>query len=244
MAEFIMEIAGCSGRVRTLFDSTRDYCRNYLTEQEPAFTVSVTRDDLLFEQQELDAEADAEGMKRRCFSDPFLERAAIQRAFAERLFDRGILLVHGSTVAVDGKGYLFTARCGTGKSTHTRLWRETFGNRARMVNDDKPFVTLGSPVMVCGAPWSGKHGLDSNITVPLQGICILERGQENRIERIRPEEAAPLLRHQSYCPMDPGKEEAFRSLTDKLLKNVPLWRIFCTKDPQAARIAFDAMSRP
>ena len=123
MADFVMEIAGCPGRVISLFDSTKDYCRNYLTDREPEFTVTVTPENLAFEQRELDAEALEEGMKRRRFSDPFLERAAIQRAFAERLFRQGVLLVHGSTVAVDGKAYLFTAKCGTGKSTHTRLWR-------------------------------------------------------------------------------------------------------------------------
>jgi len=241
MAEFVMAIGGWAGRVHSLFDSTRDYCRNYLTDSPADFSVSVTREALDFEQRELDLEADREGLKRRRFSDPFLERAAIQRAFGDFLFDRSILLVHGSTVAVDGKAYLFTAKCGTGKSTHTRLWREAFPDRAVMVNDDKPFVLLKpQPVMVCGSPWSGKHGLDTNVTVPLQGICILERGPENRIRRISPEDALPMLLHQSYCP--PEKDRECECLADKLAHSVPLWKMECTKDLRAAEIAFSAMS--
>ena len=241
MAEFKMNIAGHTALVHSLFDSTKDYCKNYLTEDEPEFTITVTKEDLSFEQAELLAEAKAEGMKPRKFTDPFLDRAAIQRAFADWLFERNILLCHGSTVAVDGRAYLFTARCGTGKSTHTRLWREVFGDRAAMVNDDKPFLTLtDAGVLASGAPWSGKHGLDTNITVPLGGICILERGPENAIFPMEPEDALPRLLHETHCPA--GREDEFQNLVTRLARTVPLWRMTCTKAPQAAQVAHSAMS--
>ena len=241
MAEFSLKIAGHVGKVHSRFDSTKDYCRSYLTEEGAEFEVTVTPEDLAFEQAELLAEAKAEGMKPRKFTDPFLDRAAIQRKFADYLFGHNILLCHGSTVAVDGKAYLFTAKCGTGKSTHTRLWREVFGDRARMVNDDKPFLILTeNGVLACGAPWSGKHGLDTNITVPLAGICILERGAENVIRPIPAEDALPRLLHETFCPE--GQEERFRELVTRLAEMTPLWRMECTKDPEAAQIAHIAMS--
>ena len=245
MADFSIRIAGRVGAVRSLFDSTRDYCRAYLTEDAPEFSVTVSREDLQFEQEALRREALEEGMKVRTFTDPFLDRAAIQRKFAEYLFDRDTLLFHGSTVAVDGRAYLFTAKCGTGKSTHTRLWRQVFGDRAVMVNDDKPFLRITrSGVLACGAPWSGKHGLDSNITVPLAGICILERGSENRIRRISPADAMPRLLHEACCPRDGEKAEEFHALVAALAEKTALWRMECTKDPQAAAVAFEAMSQP
>ena len=240
MAEFCMKIAGHTALVRSRFDSTKDYCNAYLSDGEPEFTITVTPEDLAFEQAELLAEAKAEGMKPRKFTDPFLDRAAIQRGFADHLFEKDVLLCHGSTVAVDGKAYLFTARCGTGKSTHTRLWREVFGDRAVMVNDDKPFLILTeSGVLACGAPWSGKHGLDTNITVPLAGICILERGPENVIRPADPAEALPRLLHETHCPA--GREERFQALVARLADLVPLWHMECTKDPQAAEVAHGAM---
>ena len=239
---FSMKIAGLVGAVTPLFGSTAQYFRAYLTEEEPDFSVTVTPEDLVFEQAELDEEARLEGFRRRQFTDPFLERAAIQRAFADRLLTFHTLLLHGSCVAVDGYAYLFTARSGTGKSTHTRLWREVFGQRATMINDDRPFLRLTEDgVLVCGNPWSGKHGLDSNVTVPLSGICILERGPEDRIWRISAKDALPMLQKQAYCPLDEGKHRNFLRLVDQLAQNVPLWRMECTKSPNAAQTAWDAM---
>ena len=243
MAVFRIGIAGTVFEVHSLFDSTKDYCKDYLTGQKPDHHIEVVREDLVFEQMMLDEEAREEGMRRRKFSDPFLERTAIQRKAAEFLFDWNVLLVHGSAVAVDGNGYLFTAKCGTGKSTHTRLWREVFGSRAVMVNDDKPFLHLSeSGVTMYGAPWSGKHGLHTNVAVPLKGICILHRGPENRIERIAPEEALPMLLHQSQPPLRSEKAETFAQLVTHLADTIPLWRMEGTKDPLAAVAAHNAMS--
>ena len=244
MAEFSIRIAGHTARISSLFASTRDYCRNYLTEDIPQFHITVTREDLVFEQEALRQEAIEEGIRIRTFTDPFLERTAIQRKIAEFLFDRNILMTHGSTVAVDGKAYLFTAKCGTGKSTHTRLWRQIFDSRAVMVNDDKPFLAVTEEgVLACGSPWSGKHGLDSNITVPLQGICILERGSENRIRRISPEEAMPMLLHQSYCPLESEKHARFQMLVGLLAEKTSLWHMQCNMNPDAAEVAHRAMSK-
>ena len=244
MADFRIEIAGAVFSVTSLFDSTKDYCKDYLTEKAPEHHIEVLRADLVFEQDMLDEEARQEGLKQRKFTDPFLERTAIQRKAAEFLFDQSVLLVHGSAVAVDGQGYLFTANCGTGKSTHTRYWREVFGERAVMVNDDKPFLRLTPQgVTLYGTPWSGKHGLHTNITLPLKGICILERGPENRIEKISPEEALPMLLHQIQPPLAEEKAEAFSRLVIRLADITPLWRMECTKDPRAATIAWEAMSR-
>ena len=244
MAQFKLKIAGQVAAVTSLFESTRDYCMRYLTEEEPDFAIIVTPEDLQFEQDALRQEALEEGMKVRRFTDPFLDRAAIQRKFAEFLFDHDTLLFHGSTVAVDRRAYLFTAKCGTGKSTHTRLWRQVFGDRAVMINDDKPFLRLTADgILACGAPWSGKHGLDSNITVPLAGICILERGSENIIRPIPPAEALPRLLHEACAPLDPGKMEKFHALVNVLAEKTPLWRMECTKDPRAAEVAFKAMAK-
>lgn len=244
MAEFRLKIAGHTAAVTSLFESTPQYFRPYLIEDAPEFSVVTSREDVAFEQADLLAEALRDGFKPRTFTDPFLERAAIQRAFAEFLFDYDTLLFHGSSVAVDGEGYLFTAHSGTGKSTHTRLWKQVFGDRAVMVNDDKPFLQLTHDgVILHGSPWSGKHGLDRNIAVPLKGLCILERGMENRIEGIRPEDALPMLQKQAYRPLDQAKEPAFSGLIDQLSKAVPLWIMACNKDPEAAQVTYNAMHK-
>ena len=244
MADFTIEIAGYSFRIHSMFESTWEYCKRYFTDKAPQLHIAAQPEDLVFEQRMLDQEAVEEGLRLRKFTEPFLERAAIQRSVAEYLFDRDVLMLHGSTVAVDGKGYLFTAKCGTGKSTHTRLWCQVFGDRAAMVNDDKPFIKIsGDGIWDCGSPWSGKHGLDTNITVPRAGICILERGKENTVLPCDADDALPMLLHQSYCPLDSGKSAAFTSLVGRIAGSVPLWKMECNKEPSAALLSHAEMSK-
>ena len=244
MAEFLMKIAGHTARVISLFESTPQYFKAYLTEDPPEFSIAVTREDIAFEQADLLEEAHRDGFKPRIFTDPFLERAAIQRAFAEFLFDFGILLFHGSAIAVDNEGYLFSAHSGTGKSTHTRLWKQVFGERAVIVNDDKPFLELTKTgILLHGSPWSGKHGLDANICVPLKGLCILERGTENTIRPATAHEALGMLQKQAYRPINAEKEAEFLSLTHRLVALVSLWKLSCTKEQAAAQIAYHAMHK-
>lgn len=235
MEAFTMEIAGVVVRVEPLFESTREYCKPYLSDKEPNFCVQVTGEELVFQQMLLEQEAIEEGLKIRKFTEPFLERATIQRRVADVLLAHNTLMLHGSTVAVDGRAYLFTAPCKTGKSTHTGLWRELFGERAVMVNDDMPFLQITDQgVFAYGSPWSGKHGLATNICVPLQGICILSRGKENVIRPAEVKRVIDILQHQAY-----GDANA---LVDKLAELVPLWEMECNTQPDAAEVSYRAMS--
>ena len=109
-----------------------------------------------------------------------------------------------------------------------------------MVNDDKAFLRItASGVLACGSPWTGKHGLGSNICLPLQGICFLRRGAETVIRQADPAVRLDELRHQSFIPEDGAKALA---LAETLSRRVPLWEMTCTKEPAAARIAYQAMS--
>lgn len=241
MNGFTMEIAGLATAVQPLFTSTREYCRAFLTESESEFFVEVTKDDLVREQQLLDQEAVEEGLRLRSFTDPFLERSAIQRKIGRQLLSRNTVLLHGSTVGVDGGAYLFTAPCGTGKSTHTRFWREIFGPRAVMVNDDKAFLRItDAGVLAFGSPWTGKHGLGTNISLPLKGICFLRRGEANVIGQAKPEDCLGALAHQCFIPEDACGQAL--ALIEQLAQMVPLWEMACTKDRSAALISYEAMS--
>ena len=93
-----------------------------------------------------------------------------------------------------------------------------------------------------GAPWSGKHGLDTNIHVPLKGLCILSRGPENRICPLSPEQALPMLLHQNQMPQEKSGLPRFYDLVQTLSQTVPLWQMECTNHPQAAEVAAAVMS--
>ncbi|MBQ4549637.1 MAG: hypothetical protein IJA49_00890 [Oscillospiraceae bacterium] len=240
MDAFVIEIAGASFETQPLFETTALYCRDYLVVREPEYRIFVTREELAVEQRLLDLEADEEGLKRRKFAKPFLERSLIQRKVAECLLERDVLLMHGSAVAVDGQAYLFTAPCGTGKSTHTRLWREAFGERAVMVNDDKPFLRfVEGQVLACGSPWSGKHGLANNVCFPLKGICVLSRGSENVIRPAAVNEISDFLMHQIFRPEG---DDRIPGLLAELMDRVPVWEMECNRSPEAAWVSYEAMS--
>lgn len=173
-----------------------------------------------------------------------LERLHLCRRIAEILPKYDRVLFHGSSLAVDGRGVLFTAKSGTGKSTHTRFWRQEFGSRVKMVNDDKPFLHIGgNGVTVYGTPWRGKHALGENTRAPLEAIYFVNRGEENRVQTISPRELYPLLLQQTYTPDDPAAMAKTLALVERLSRSVKLLKLYCNLDPQAARVALVALDK-
>ena len=242
MDKFVMKIAGLVVRVNAQYPSTREYCKEYLCDGEADFSVEITPQDIALEGVISDRERAAEGLRPHSFEAFQLERTALQRKLAEKLFEYDTLVFHGSVIAVDGQGYLFTAKSGTGKSTHTRLWRQMLGDRAVMVNDDKPFLRAASDcIFVSGSPWNGKHGLGNNIEVPLKAICILERGEQNEIQRISAGEAVMMLLQQSNRPRQPGLMPKYMELLESVAGKTAFYRLKCNKDPEAAQVSYRVM---
>ena len=243
MNEFVIEIAGCPIGVAAIYESTREFCGAYLSEKTPKFSVALTREDIELEREISAREDQLEGRRVQNYSNEYLETIALQRKIARRLISDDVLLFHGSTIAVDGACYLFTAKSGTGKSTHVRLWRELLGRQAVMVNDDKPFLHVGKDAVTAfGTPWNGKHHLGNNIAVPLKAICILERGEENSIQPIEAKDALPILFQQSHRPADSKLMGKYLELLDGLANGVTFYRLQCNIDPQAAVLAYQTMS--
>ena len=243
MERFTIQIAGNVVAVSALYASTKEFCREYLCEFEPDFAVVISTSDIAYEQETSDRERTAEGLPVRIIEECLLECTALQRKIAEKLFKYDTLLFHGSIIAMDGEGYLFTAKSGTGKSTHTRLWREMLGDRAVMVNDDKPFLQVREDcIQVYGSPWNGKHGLGNNIDVPLKAICILERGEKNEISQISAKEAVPMLLQQSNRPQNPQLLLKYLEIIDNISNKTTFYRLKCNMQPEAAEISYQTMS--
>ena len=239
----IYRIADINIAVTSVYEKVHRMCADYLVCGQTAdFSVETSEADIENERERSAREDALEGIPVRIFPDSYLETLAVYRRIAERMPDYDTVLFHGSCVSVDGTGYLFTARSGTGKSTHARLWRELLGERAVMVNDDKPLIRVGeSSAVIYGTPWNGKHHLGSNISVPLKAVCILKRGESNRIEPLGADEAYPEMLQQAYRPMDRDAMRKTLSLLDRLSGSVRFWRLFCNTDIEAAGIAYEAM---
>ena len=237
-----IQLAGIPIRIEYCCQETRHFCRDYLTEETELFTIAVSEEEISFERNRSAKEYIECGRNVREWSDAYLETLAIYRKIAEKMPFFNTILFHGSCVAVDGKGYLFTAKSGTGKSTHTRLWRELFGERAVMINDDKPLIRMekGSAT-VYGTPWDGKHHLSTNAAVPLESLCILGRAENNSIRQVSADEAYPAILQQVYRPMNAGAMSATLTLVDTLIASVNLWRLECNMDSAAAALSYHAM---
>ncbi len=151
-------------------------------------------------------------------------------------------MFQGSAGAVDGEAYLFPAPSGTGKSPHARLWREAFGDRAVMINDDKPLLRVSEEgVRVYGTPWNGKHRLGGNLSAPLKALCVLTRDERNHIEPISREEAFAVLFQQSYRPAREENLPRLLALLERLSRKVGLYRLGCNMEPEAAIISYQGM---
>lgn len=220
-------------RVSYETDYIEKQCREYLSDETPELEITVTESDVEFER----SRADCDG-----YQYGYLESLAFYRKFCSYIVNKNILLFHSSAIAVDGKAYLFAAPSGTGKSTHTRLWRETFGERAVTVNDDKPLIKVeDGRLTVYGTPWDGKHRLSSNIAVPVAGICFLTRGKTNTIERLAPMQALPEFLSQTFRPMEEDGVRKMLALAMKATAEIPMWRLACTISDEAVKVAYEGM---
>ena len=164
--------------------------------------------------------------------------------FYRRLIDFNGMMLHSSAVVMDGKAYLFTAPCGTGKSTHAELWKKAFGERAFILNDDKPALRYEDGVFYAyGTPWSGKSDKQVNCRAPIRGIAILSQSERNEIRRASGKEAVFGILSQTLCPKQRESASAALALIERLIEEVPVWALSVNMDVEAATVAHRAMSQ-
>ena len=227
--------------VHSIHQSVHRLCKDYLTEEPADFTVETTPDDIVYERIQSQREDRLAGKPEKHLSDAYLEELAVYRMIAEKMPDYDTLLFHASSVAVNRWCYMFLAPSGTGKSTHARLWREVLGDKALMVNDDKPLVSVGEGVVVHGTPWNGKHRLGANVSVPLKAMFLLERGPVNSITPVPSTEAFPLLLPYMYRPAQPQGLRKVLALLGSLIPQTRIYRLICNMERDAATTAFKGM---
>lgn len=233
---FRIKLAEVTVEVHSRYPNVKEMCQEYLSEDKSDVVIVMTEEDIDNERKRY-----PDGDKAMA---GYMETLAVYRKIAEAFLEHEILLIHGSAVAVDGSGYLFLAPSGTGKSTHTSLWREYLGDRAEMINDDKPLLRLEEDqVLVCGTPWNGKHRLGMNKNVPLKGLCVLRRGGANKIRRVSAKEAYADVFRQIYRPIaDREKMEKTLELMDKILQ-LPMYHMECTISVEAAKMSYEEMHK-
>ncbi|MCH5320274.1 MAG: hypothetical protein J1E36_00825 [Eubacterium sp.] len=164
--------------------------------------------------------------------------------FYTELLRFGGILLHSSCIVVDDMAYAFSADSGTGKSTHTKLWLKHFGDRAYMLNDDKPAIRLiGDTVYACGTPWSGKYDYSTPKVVELAGICFLERSENNWIKKANTSKAVYNIFSQTIRNVNAEKMDNLFDVLEQIFAKVPLYEFGCNISEEAFLTSYNAMKK-
>lgn len=201
-------------------------------EGEP--DISIIRDEDLFRQM--------------CEQHPNLSENAVEymstgAAFYYRLLKFGGFMLHSSCISYRDKAYIFSADSGTGKSTHTSLWRK-YIDGVTVINDDKPAVRLiDDRFYAIGTPWSGKTAQNTDISVPVGGVVMLYRGKENIVRPAGSTESVPFLIRQTMFPSRVENSDLLAELLDKFIRSVPVYRLECDMSEDAVKASFEALTK-
>lgn len=151
-------------------------------------------------------------------------------------FHEGIVL-HSSCLLSQGSAMAFSAPSGTGKSTHTGLWRKYFTD-VTMMNDDSPAVRKREQGMIAyGTPWSGKTEINHNLSAPLKAIVFLEQAKENRLQRLSNREISFRLLRELARPVFPELLQQNLNFLEQMIGAVPAYLLQCTISEEAARLS-------
>ena len=156
--------------------------------------------------------------------------------FADGIRRFGGAVLHASTIVYNGKAVTFTAPSGTGKSTHTGLWKKHYPETI-IINDDMPAIRcIDGEFRAFGTPWAGKTDINENMSAPLHAMVFIERAEESSISPITPMEA--VIRMMREVPLDVYKEQSdlLMNFFNKLFTTVPVYLLKCNISKDAVDV--------
>ena len=225
MFNFKIKIADIVLEINALYEITKKYCEDFLSEEKPQYKIIMTEDDL---KNEVLESSDGKVYVNE-------EISALYRKIADILIEHSIVVLHGSAFKVGGYAFLITARSGVGKSTHTRLLKEYLKDELEYINDDKPLLKVtNDELRLYSSPWNGKERRGNNISAPLKAIIFLNRGESNSYQKLDNKEVYFKLLSQAYLPKDKSKREKALKIIDIILKRINFYEINVNTDISSA----------
>ena len=157
-------IAEMNIAVKAKYEDTYRYMQDFLTDSQDYELYIEPTDEMIRYEAELGEEIHGDA------GSPYIcEAVAILRVICDYIIDKGGFFLHCSCLKYKDEAIIFTAPSGTGKSTHSALWRRHFGDDVVMINDDKPLVReKDGRFYIYGTPWNGKHSIGNNTSAPIR----------------------------------------------------------------------------
>ena len=231
---FNIEISGLCVRMNAKYPFAFHHCRDYIIPERDNFDI-----DAVCDSDEIAREIAAGEMPH---SEAYCESICLYRAIAEQLPQRDRFVFHGAAVSINGKGFIFTAPSGTGKTTHIDLLLKNYPQNVSIINGDKPIIHVtDGGARVCSTPWAGKEGMNANVSCELGGIILLKRGEVNCIRKVQPSEHFSTIVAQTYFPKDAEARLLTFELLDKLAGQVEFYVLECNVSDDAARTSYEAL---
>lgn len=174
---------------------------------------------------------------------PRIVRFALWMAYGWATNPLDTIAIHTSCIVWENKCVIFLGESGTGKSTHTRLWRENIEG-AHLLNDDSPILrVVDGKVWMYGSPWSGKTPCYRTERFQLAGCVRLSQAPYNKIRRLNTLQAYGAL-HPS-CPPDFAYDDTlYDHISHTLglvLEQTPVFHLECLPDAEAAQLSFNTL---
>ena len=231
MPEFNVEFAKLNIRINCKYDYTYKYCKDYITDGEPVFTVSP-------DDEAIDREIEISEFTP---SRAYAESICVYREISEIIPRYNRIIFHGAVISYNNNGYIFTAPSGTGKTTHISLWKK-YVDGVEIVNGDKPLLQIEDKVTAYATPYAGKERYENHSFADIKAICIIQRGKVNKIRRVESGEVLTQLMSQLYLPEDAEATIRTLDLLDKLVRLVPLYVLECDISEEAVKTSFEALT--
>lgn len=148
-------------------------------------------------------------------------------SLAQLLLSQNAFFIHSSFIDIGGKALLFSAPCGTGKSTQADLWQKH--RNAEIINGDKAGILVEDKVYACGVPFCGTSGICQNRTLPLGAIVFLSQSPQNTVTKLSGPDALQNLMRNTYLDfLAPDEQRLFVDLVIEILSSVPVFSFACT----------------
>lgn len=231
---FTVRIAGLPVEMRSMYPYARDFCREYLSNDAPLFSVSSS-----------DAQIEGElRHAKRPITLFYADTMCLQKQLVERLpfYDR--FFFHSAAFTCGEDGFLFSGPSGVGKTTHLRLWQRYLGeDRVRIVNGDKNILHIrDTGVTVCSTPWAGKEQWQTNRSAPLRALCFVKQGTTNSIRLLSREDAVKPILYQLYVPKADESVIRLIGLTARLCRQIPVYELTCDMSEEAVKTSYEALT--